>query len=613
MINAVIRDYGLHWIINRVLYDIKLRTLNRFPFVEKLFEKNVEVKRIDIFSVDSERLAKFLVDLSDNDKNSIIKEADKACLGKIRGFSSSIELDYGNPINWQLNPLTEKKIDSKIKWFRIPDFDKERGDIKVIWEISRFSHLLTFARAYCLTTDKKYYFAFSKQIDEWVHNNEYSFGANYKCGQECSIRMVNVLLAGALFKDVNLLSEKDEINIKTIVRDSYKKVLANFFYAYRCIKNNHTLSELMGMVVGAWCCNDEKMLKKTQYYLNKVVEDQFEKDGGYVQYSFNYQRLALMDLSVILSVSDKTKVIISEYLKQRVLKSSQILFHCQATNYDVPNYGSNDGALIFKMTSCSYRDFRPVCNTIYRLIEGHELYIPDKHQEELIWLNIEEAELNIIERQSIECLVSGLCSMRDKNNFMMIICNDYLRKRPGHMDQMHIDLWVNDINVLCDGGTYSYASIVGQQLIDNRAHNTVVVEGRKQMSIRPPFMIYDWPKRLQISANGSKIVAKSKFKTGYTHTRIVKKADYGYEVIDTVDGREDKEVNILFHTICDIKKEGSTVLFLKNGNVVCRLITSGKVDIENSIRSLYYFESESIKLVNVSSIYNKEIVTQIIV
>ena len=612
MLKSVIREYGISWIINRALYATKLKAMASLPFVEKIFEKKVDVKKTNIFSVDSKRLAEFLNKLSYEDKKNLINEADKAIVGKILGFSS-IDLDYGNPINWHLNPLTGYVMDNKIKWFKISDFDRDRGDIKLIWEISRFSHLVTFARAYCLTMDKKYYQAFSNQIDDWVQNNEYSFGVHYKCGQECSIRMVNVLLASTLFEDVGLLTDKDKYNLKIITRDSYKKVLSNFFYAHKCIRNNHTLSELMGMIVGAWCCEDWDVLKKANNYLNEIVEEQFEKDGGYIQYSFNYQRLALMDLSVILSVSDKTNIVIREDLKQRILKSSQILYNCQSTSFDVPNYGANDGALIFKMTSCSYRDFRPVCNTIYRLIEGFELYKSDKHQEELIWLNIEGAELNAVKRKSIKCVDAGLCSIRHNNIFIMLICNNYHRKRPGHMDQMHVDLWVDDINVLCDGGTYSYVSEIGQQLLSNESHNTVVVEGKKQMSIRPPFMVYNWPKRLMIDVGNSKIIAESEYKSGYTHVRTVKKTNYGYEIVDKVNTLGIERIKIKFHTDCDIEKEDNRLLLRKNENVVCVFVSSGIINIEDSVSSLYYFRIKSTNSITVLSDSCKEIITQIII
>ena len=116
--------------------------------------------------------------------------ADLACEGTVIGFSST-RMSYGIPINWQLNPISGKACDNTLKWYRIPDFDKERGDIKAVWEISRFSHFVTLARAYLVSKNEKYYNAFSEQLAAWLKENPYSFGANFKCGQECALRMMN--------------------------------------------------------------------------------------------------------------------------------------------------------------------------------------------------------------------------------------------------------------------------------------------------------------------------------------------------------------------------------------------------------------------------------------
>lgn len=93
-----------------------------------------------------------------------------------------------------MNPLTGVESRKDDKWYQIPDFDAELGDIKVVWEASRFTHFFYFVRAYLLTDDKKYYDAFSIQLEDWLESNPYPYGANFKCGQECTLRMVNALM-----------------------------------------------------------------------------------------------------------------------------------------------------------------------------------------------------------------------------------------------------------------------------------------------------------------------------------------------------------------------------------------------------------------------------------
>lgn len=130
MIKSLINEYGLPWVFNRLLYSAKLKMMRTIPSTEKFFEKAVAIKRVNIFDIDVHRLEKLLMDLPDEKKKEIIIIADKAIEGKIKAFSS-IELDYGNPINWHYNPITKAEVDKTLKWYKIPDFDPERGDIKV--------------------------------------------------------------------------------------------------------------------------------------------------------------------------------------------------------------------------------------------------------------------------------------------------------------------------------------------------------------------------------------------------------------------------------------------------------------------------------------------------
>lgn len=611
MIASVLKEYGIRWMWNRSLYALKLKMLCICPKTERIYEKNPEVKRLNIFNIDIVQLDSFLKQLPQKDIDQIICEADDAIVGRISGFSSVL-LDYGNPIDWQLNPLTNQRVNERLKWYRIPDFDSTRGDIKVIWEISRFSHLVTFARAYLLTQNIKYYEAFSKQIAQWVQANSYSYGANYKCGQECSIRMVNVLLAYAIFKTLDLTTALDEQNVAEIVLGSYKKVLSNFFYAHKCIKNNHTISELMGMIIGAWCCGEDTRLDQAYRWLDTVVREQFTEDGGYTQYSFNYQRLALMDLNIIISLSKQIGKKINKESKQRIINSAYVLFQCQATNYDVPNYGSNDGALVFKLTSCGYRDFRAVCNSTFKLLCRKELYVPDKHQEELIWLG-EYSNTSIktdIVKQDLYCPQAGVFTLRNRHSMMMVICNDY-KKRPGHMDQLHVDMWIDDVNVLCDCGTYSYATELGQKLIDSVSHNTITVDNRPQMSVRPPFLLYNWPKRVCVRKTDNSIQAKVKFHSGYIHERIIGRDEYGYVIEDKVTGCDTDEFCLRFHTVCEVETENDKIRLSLDGKPICYIKINAEYEISCVERSLYYMKKNWIYCISVRKNDDEEIITKI--
>ena len=609
LITSVIKEYGVSWLLNRSLYSAKLRLFRVIPVFEKFFEKKTPYpERTDLFDINTDELKTCLQSLTSDDQKKLVDTADKACEGIIYGFSA-IDLNYGNPIDWQINPLTGVRCSEKQKWYKIPDFDAERGDIKVIWEASRFSHFITLARAFLLTNDQKYYEAFSSQLKTWIDTNPYSFGANYKCGQECSLRMVNALLAFNIFYKSNVATDDDEKNVKVLVDRCYRKVLSNFFYAYKCIKNNHTISELMGTIVGAWCCGDERRLRKAYHRLNKVIDEQFTADGGYRQFSFTYQRLALQDLECVLSLENKTNLSLSEKSKEKIRNAAYLMFQCQDDSFDMPNYGSNDGALVFPVSSCGYRDFRPVINTVCALITGNQLYKNYIHQEELIWFSggkslVKFDSIELLPKKSSAFSDAGLFTLRNYLSWAMIVLNDYT-SRPAHQDQFHFDLWVKGINVFCDAGTFSYASELGKEFVKNSSHNTVLVDGVPQMSTHGPFMTYNWTERKIETVSETVFAGQVLSKNGYIHSRKIEKTDTGFIITDVVN----KDYSVLYHTPCEVELQGKTAELCFNGGSICTITSDEEISIEHSERSLYYLTSENTTRIKINAKANESIKT----
>ncbi len=619
MVCTVLKEYGLPWAINRSLYSIKLKMLNVVSGTEKIFEKKTAYpQRLNLFELDVDCLRRFIKSLVQDDKTKLIKQAEDACEGKIIGFSS-VTLDYGMPINWQLNPITGRECSIRQKWYQIPDFDEKRGDIKVVWEISRLAHFILLARAYLLTENKKYYSAFSGQLGDWLKRNPYSYGANFKCGQECALRMINALLAYTVFEKCGQTTNEDRKNIKRLIVRCYRKIRSNFFYAQKCIKNNHTLSELAGMIVGAWCCEEEKQLAYAFSILDDTVGEQFTADGGYTQYSFNYTRLALQDLEVILAVEKKMAYRLNDRNRKKLQRAVELMYQCQSECGDMPNYGSNDGALVFPLTSCGYRDFRPVLNTVQALLTGERLYPAGRQDEELIWFGGDvpkDFSRKEKERNSAAFRQAGLYTLRKKNAWLMFILNDY-RSRPAHMDQMHIDLWVHEVNVLCDCGTYAYASKQGKKFTSNASHNTVVYSGKPQMNAYGTFMIYDWTKYIWAKADMNACGGEIQSKNGYRHKRNIKSTETGFRITDNVKGKEGSTFEVRYHTPCEVEvKNDNEIKLIYHGETICFMKSDASFHTCRSVRSLYYLKAEEINCIVLSGLIQKgtgSIETEIII
>jgi len=102
-----------------------------------------------------------------------------------------------------------------------------------------------------------------------------------------------------------------------------------------------------------------------------------------------------------------------------------------------------------------------------------------------LWLSSEKS--SVIRNQS------NVISQKSQVTPRSILCTPhswaYLRAarfhdRPGHADQLHLDLWWRGLNVAQDAGTYLYNadSPWDNALTHTAVHNTVMVDNRQQMT-----------------------------------------------------------------------------------------------------------------------------------
>jgi hypothetical protein len=422
--------------------------------------------------------------------------------------------------------------------------------------------------------------------------------------------MINVLISYTVFDKYNLTTDFDKKNVEKLVEFSYKKVLSNFFYSHKCIKNNHTFTEILGLIIGAWCSENNNALRKGYKLMDQEIINQFLPDGGFTQYSFNYHRFTLQIMECLFKISEKTGIYVTE--AERLKNSVILLYQVQDKDGDVPNYGSNDGALIFPLSTCDYRDFRPVLNTMYALIEAKRIYGFGDYDEELLWfgetINLPE-EVNV-QKNSIAFDDSGYYVLRHAEGFLMISLHEY-KSRPAQMDQLHIDLWHKGVNIFCDSGTYSYASDIGKKMALTVAHNTVKVDGKEQMKKHGPFLIYDWSSAEDVEFDDNHFTGTMKSKNRYSHTRKIYQTSDGYIIEDIVVG-DVKGANILFHTPCKVERKEYGLDLFYNDQLIAKILIESEIEIAESYRSLYYLKKDRITKFSVSINKNEILKTQIV-
>ena len=174
---------------------------------------------------------------------SVLREADELLGGRTNYFSAHVH-DVGNPPNWFLDPFQNKQHPQPgLHWSKIAESDAEAGDIKVVWDISRFSWATAFARAWRISGDARYLLALQLWMEDWWRFNPPNTGPNWMCGQETSIRLINALLAlriAGLEKNVGP-------GLSIFVEAHCRRVDLTSLYGV-AQDNNHATSEAAGLL-----------------------------------------------------------------------------------------------------------------------------------------------------------------------------------------------------------------------------------------------------------------------------------------------------------------------------------------------------------------------------
>jgi len=433
-------------------------------------------------------------------QDTAVSEANDVLQGTMRLFAHT-PIRVGAAPAWNVNPFSGQEAPGDRHWSKIGDFD--HGDIKAIWDLSRFGFAYSLVRAYWRTGNEDYPKRFWQLFEHWLEENQPQQGPNWKCGQETSIRLMAWCFALYGFLDARETTADRVGALARAVAVSARRVEANIEYSISQ-RNNHGMSEALGLWTVASLFPEfrkaELWKKRGLELLERQGRDLVYEDGAFSQHSMNYHRLMLHDYLWVIRLADILGSPVSDVLRSRIGQAGEFLFQLQdETTGRLPCYGQNDGSLILRLSNCDYQDFRPALQAVRYLTTGTRYYDDGPWDEELFWLfgpESRQAPVDAPARKDFEAGDGGYFTFRSDDGFAFIRCASF-RHRPGEADMLHLDLWWRGINIAMDAGTYSYNatepwSNERNVLSHTRYHNTVTVDNMNQMDRATPFLWLPW-------------------------------------------------------------------------------------------------------------------------
>lgn len=563
----IIQNMGWRYVRFRIGYELKRKTglLKRAFPTQPLSKEFISIsawrQHTPVFFFE-DKFALSFPRVQDDRLEGTFQEFQAGTLKYFNAKNYAIGKDY----DWLMNPTNQYRYDIKKHWTEIEDFSQSAGDIKYVWEKSRFSYLYDLIR-YDYHYQEDCAELIFQEIESWIATNPINQGPNWRCSQEMSLRILNWTFALYYYKNSEALTAARFQKIMHVIYWQLKHVRANINFSRIAVRNNHAITEtlmlyLSGLLfpffpeAAAW----KKQGKK---WFEEEIAYQIYTDGTFLQFSHNYHRVVIQLLTWAFYLAEKHGEHFSEIVYDRAKKSLDYLYQCiDLTSGYLPNYGNNDGALFFRLNNQPYRDYRPQLNALYYFFNRQPLFDDTGLLEDVAWYHptTVASQSFELERKALATFeVGGYYIAKTAETLIFLKCGKY-KDRPAHADNLHLDIWWKGINILRDAGTYKYntTSDLVRYFNGTSSHNTVTLGDNDQMQKGPRFVWFNWSQAIEAKVEETeesylitgKIHAFKHIDKDINHTRQVKqsKNEVSWEIIDRVEHQTELPIKQYWNT-----------------------------------------------------------------
>ena len=376
-------------------------------------------------------------------------------------------------------------------------------DLRSVWELSRLGWVFPLARAYVLSGEARYWEGCWLLLDSWKAANPPNTGPQWISAQEAGLRILALSFAWQAFAPELRRRPERSAAVLELVAACAARIPPTLGYA-RAQRNNHLLSEAVGLYTAGTLFpalgEARRWRRLGSRWLQRALTDQVFSDGGYIQHSLNYHRLALclgLWAFCLARAQGESLPPQSRSALERLARSLAALV--EPSSGLAPHLGHDDGSLALPLSQCAHGDQRPVLQAAWRAFFGEAAFPAGPWDELGFWLGLQpEGETDGTRRRAqpsagADLPDAGLYLLSSRQAWGMLRCARF-RSRPAHSDQLHLDLWRDGRNVALDPGSYLYAAPApwDNALARAGAHNGPVAEGHEPMRWAGRFLWLDW-------------------------------------------------------------------------------------------------------------------------
>jgi hypothetical protein len=482
----------------------------------------------------------------------ILDAADEILRGQVRLFGGEARI-------LELKPTIPLK-----HWTSYQSQMPEGRDIKPVWEMGRFCWAITLARAYWISGKNTYSEGFWKYFGGFRELYPPNLGPHWSSAQEVALRLISFAFCYSLISKAAATTDARKQAMGVAIIEHAERIPPTIDYA-RAQNNNHLLSEAIGLVTAAAMLPSHPRAKtwKTlgRQYFVEGIQKQIHDDGAYAQHSSNYHRL-MLQLGVWATIIEKD--LPHQAMGKLNAASDWLCALLDEESGRVPNLGPNDGAYILPLTILPNEDYRPALQAASLALKGETTLPPGIWDEMGLWLGLRTpsppsslvaAEGGSLGTGSLPQSSRGVSGVIESGAAKPDIANKqnnsplrlegkntwaYLRaaefkERPGHADQLHVDIWWRGLNVAQDAGSYLYSAPApwDNALAGTRVHNTITVNGQETMTRAGRFLWLDWVQAKFLSTKrtqGGQLIGAAAQHEGYKKLGVLHRREVNWNV-----------------------------------------------------------------------------------
>lgn len=473
---------------------------------------------------------------------SVERDCDRIRNGKWVAFGR-LELAVGENVDWHRDYLAGAPLDGSRSAFDCDHRQLPGGaDIKLVWELSRWGALVRLAQSAYLMERLDDAERVLGLVESWLDANPPYIGWNWTSALESASRLLQFCWIDAMFSARRFDARGVFGERWAVVRRRFLPPHVYYTHRYRSrgsSANNHLLGELAGLIsaLARWPCLAKwtQNIGALQSQLEREIFKQFDAQGGNREQALNYQVYSFeLCWRAQLALEGMGRALSAEALDR--LGRALMFFERVQIESDPWDYGDSDDAMVApiffdeaqpapewiawargasKGASIRYWLGPPPVST--------PVEVPGNRQ----WLFFPEAGI-------------GRCSSGPWELRWDLSPLGYLSTAAhGHLDALHLSIWLDGVAVVIDPGTGAYYGDVELRnyLASREVHNGPSVEGQSIGERAGPFL---WRRRhadpsFEETENGA---VGRLVDSGYAYSRRIRSIEdgrTGWSVEDSVN------------------------------------------------------------------------------